>query len=758
MPDDYSADIHTDGSVAVGGSAATGEIETAKDFDWFAVELVAGRTYVIDVEGDDTGAGTLRNTVLRGLYDAHGDLIADTRDHDGGIGKNAQLTFTATETETHYIEARGKRFQTGTYTVEVTDETPDLGDITELAASESQSLALDGAADAVAYRRFTLSAEKVVELELLGLDADADLVLEDTGGNELHASRSSGTTGETLTATLAAGTYYVRVEARESGANAFELRYEVSEVDVAPPSTITHISEQVEPPVPAQQGMTEGVSEPSGTDLPADTTTAGVVTVGGSVRGRIGTANDRDWFAVTLEAGTTYRIDLKRPQDAFDRMYDPYLRGVYDADGDFIPSTTDDDSGWGLLNSRVIFEATADGTYYVAAGGYGTSKGRYKLSVRETEVADDYAARTDTAGMVAVGGSSAGEIDYKGDHDWFAVTLEAGKTYRIDLKRPQDAFDLMYDPYLRGVYDADGDFIAGTTDNDSGAGLDSRVFFEATADGTYYVAAGGYGTSKGRYKLSVTEVADDYTARTDTAGMVAVGGSSAGEIDYEGDRDWFAVTLEAGKAYRIDLKGTPTESGTLGDPYLRGVYDDDGKRISGTSDHTHDHASQSGDGNSGAGNNSRVYFAATRDATYYVAAGADGDEKGTYTLSVEEITDDDYAAWTNTTGTVEVGGSSTGKIDYPRDRDWFAVELEDGKTYRIDQEGWPTRSGTLWDSYLRGVYDANGDLISGTTDDDGGVGNSRVEFTATDDATYYVAASGSAVHMGTYTLLVEEVM
>ena len=126
MPDDYSADTSTTGSVSVGGTS-TGEIETAKDFDWFAVELVAGRTYVIDVEGDDTGAGTLGNTVLRGLYDAGGDLIADTRDHDGGTGKNAQLTFTATETETHYIEARGKGSQTGTYTVEVTDATPDHG-------------------------------------------------------------------------------------------------------------------------------------------------------------------------------------------------------------------------------------------------------------------------------------------------------------------------------------------------------------------------------------------------------------------------------------------------------------------------------------------------------------------------------------------------------------------------------------------------------------------------------------------------------
>ena len=41
MSDDHSADIHTAGSVDVGGSA-TGDIETRKDFDWFAVAFVAG--------------------------------------------------------------------------------------------------------------------------------------------------------------------------------------------------------------------------------------------------------------------------------------------------------------------------------------------------------------------------------------------------------------------------------------------------------------------------------------------------------------------------------------------------------------------------------------------------------------------------------------------------------------------------------------------------------------------------------------------
>ena len=52
--------ILTSGGVAVGG-AAIGEIDTAGDRDWFAVELVAGRTCTIDLRGSPTGDGTLKS-------------------------------------------------------------------------------------------------------------------------------------------------------------------------------------------------------------------------------------------------------------------------------------------------------------------------------------------------------------------------------------------------------------------------------------------------------------------------------------------------------------------------------------------------------------------------------------------------------------------------------------------------------------------------------------------------------------------------
>ena len=113
MPDDHAASIRTDGSVAVGGSAA-GDIETARDRDWFAVELVAGRTYVFDLEGSPTGAGTLSDTYLRGIHDANGNRLSGTTNDDGGTGTNSRLTFTATESGTHYVATEGYGSGTGT--------------------------------------------------------------------------------------------------------------------------------------------------------------------------------------------------------------------------------------------------------------------------------------------------------------------------------------------------------------------------------------------------------------------------------------------------------------------------------------------------------------------------------------------------------------------------------------------------------------------------------------------------------------------
>ena len=122
-----------------------------------------------------------------------------------------------------------------------------------------------------------------------------------------------------------------------------------------------------------------------------------------------------------------------------------------------------------------------------------------------TEAMDDYPADTATTGMVAVGGTATGEIDRAGDRDWFAVTLEAGTRYRVDLKGSRTADDTLDDPYLRGIHDVDGNLIHGTGDDDGGYLHNSLVYYTPDAGGTYYISAGGYGRETGTYELSVAE-------------------------------------------------------------------------------------------------------------------------------------------------------------------------------------------------------------------------------------------------------------
>ena len=143
-----------------------------------------------------------------------------------------------------------------------------------------------------------------------------------------------------------------------------------------------------------------------------------------------------------------------------------------------------------------------------------------------------------------------------------------------------------------------------------------------------------------------------------------------------------------------------------------------------------------------------------------MSAGAWNDREGTYTLRVTDVSDgitDDYTAGTGTSGTLAVGGTATGEIEYGSDHDWFAVMLEAGKSYRFGIEGSPSANGydSLLTPYLSGLHDADGDLIAGTADSDD---DGRVDFTATDAGTYYVVASTYGEHHGTYTLSVAEVM
>jgi len=68
LSDDYRNSLtdlsHPFGTVAVNGSS-TGRLEVVGDRDWFSVQLVAGTTYTISLQGTASGSGTLQDPYLR---------------------------------------------------------------------------------------------------------------------------------------------------------------------------------------------------------------------------------------------------------------------------------------------------------------------------------------------------------------------------------------------------------------------------------------------------------------------------------------------------------------------------------------------------------------------------------------------------------------------------------------------------------------------------------------------------------------------
>lgn len=121
MADDFGTTVETSGTLLIGRSV-TGVIDVSGDRDWFAVQLVAGHQYTIELEGQSTGAGTLYDPMIQGVYTAAGSQIANSSDDNGGDGRNSELLFTATETATYYISARAASSSyVGSYRLSISD-------------------------------------------------------------------------------------------------------------------------------------------------------------------------------------------------------------------------------------------------------------------------------------------------------------------------------------------------------------------------------------------------------------------------------------------------------------------------------------------------------------------------------------------------------------------------------------------------------------------------------------------------------------
>ncbi|MEB3334471.1 MAG: pre-peptidase C-terminal domain-containing protein, partial [Cyanobacteriota bacterium] len=452
-------------------------------------------------------------------------------------------------------------------------------------------------------------------------------------------------------------------------------------------------------------------------DFAANRTTTGVITIGGSATGVVDSNGDRDWFRLSLEAGITYRFNLNG-----DTLADPTL-ALRSATGSRL-AFNDDVNG---LNSQITYTAATTGTYFLDAGAYSSGTGSYTLlatSSTPDPSDDDFAATTATTGAVTIGGNTTGLVNSGGDRDWFRVSLQAGRTYQFNLNA-----DSLADPTL-ALRDGSGNQLAY---NDDFNGLNSQLTYTATAAGTFFLDAGDFGSGTGSYSLlavdiSPTPTTDDFAGNSNTTGLISVGGNTSGNVNFNGDRDWFRLSLEAGRTYNFSVA-----AGSLLDPdlYLRNAR---GVQLGYASD-------------AGGTRNALFSYTANTTGSFYLDVGSNRNVgAGSYTASVVDVlSTDDFSANSDTTGSIALGGSRSGAINFGGDRDWFRVSLLAGTTYLFNLNG-----NTLADPSLT-VRAADGTQLA-YNDDFNGL-NSQITFTATTAGTYFLeAASADLSASGSYTL------
>ena len=642
---DCPGDVSTTCEVDVGGSV-TGNISSRTDFDWFRVDLEADTRYQIDLEGEDTGRGTLPDPVLE-LYDGAGSF--ETDNETSGVGDNAREIYTPTATGTYYVGTGEVDGETGTYTLSVivlgangaSEQDTDFPETTattgrvEVGASATGNLSTITDVD---WFKVVLDAGKTYQIDMKGLDGGGGTIgdpylhdirdssgtgISNTGNDDVDADNDIYDSQITYTPTTAGAYYLVAAGAADSGTYTLS----VGEVETEEPPCTLNDGDfwcgvvTVGPILSGTNTIGHGYIEFSGIS-------------GGSFEGEteftVGSNNYTfEGIYVSSTGGTTGALNFKT------------VALFSDDDKEALELHIDVD---GTSSTRAISDAVsgvATGLILWTSAGLDwslatTVTARLRTPPSDDPV-DDCPGDTTTTCEVDVGGSATGNIETVTDRDWFKVDLEAGKFYQIDLEGDAGGGGTLEDPYLRNIRDSSGAEISETEndDVDPGSNADSRVIFNPTEAGAYYLVASGYGgaSDTGTYTLSVTELetrteegGTDFIKGTTTLGLVEVGDSATGEIDPASDIDWFRVVLEYDKTYVFDLEGSETSSGTLANPFLA-LLDASGR------------ISYFEDDDGGQGLNSRFELTAVYSGIHYLSAskGASASSGGTYTLSVREV-------------------------------------------------------------------------------------------------------------------------
>ena len=394
---------------------------------------------------------------------------------------------------------------------------------------------------------------------------------------------------------------------------------------------------------------------PTHPDTVADTSTPLSVEVGGSVEADFCSKDDADWVQVFLEAGQAYRIEGTFTDPDGETYI--FIGGMHESDGSLITgSHSFDGNPYGTSNTAgyINFRPTATGIHYIVVGDpawwnftHATAPLPWQIEVHEIDlppddVPDVHQLTLEFNNYGYFVDEFEGTVDTHGDRDTFAIDVEAGHRYFVEMRNRNGS----------GIFNCIHGIASAETPDQPGSNSREcwhRVGWKASrwiitdADGRKLITVGS-DNGTGDYLLRVRDYSavppgvwdtplpdGDLAQDTSTTGLVYVndswvnGTAVRGEIDLAGDKDWFRVELEGGRRYQIDIRGEGSGVGTLRNSYMW-IHDAAGRRIVFAS-------------GGGSYLETRLVWTPPSPGTYFIGVAGSSYEIGTFDLSVIDFED-----------------------------------------------------------------------------------------------------------------------
>ena len=606
------------------------------------------QTVTIDMKSD----GSPLDSYLK-LVDSGQQILAE--DDDGGGGLDSRIVHSLGQ-GTYTIIAHPFGSSSGSYRLSLTRGVPQVPQKTVVEKGDlSVGRRIDGFIGPMETHRYSL---KIAKKESLAIDAnqisqnmDPILELRDTLGTVIaRDDDGGGGRNATINRVLEKGEY--KVDVFSYGNNGGPYRLYVSRVEIEEQKHTT-----IEPGVVRESFL-------------------------GPV--------DSHRYSFSVKKQGMAEINLMSADSALD----PFVE-LHSGDGRVLGQ---DDDGGNNMDSK-LFYYVEPGEYVIIAKPYGSSSGRYRLTMDLKDVIPQQFTEI-TTGVTREG------------------FLLPGKIHRYDFRLKRDALvsiDAIQvmpncDPML-SLLDGTGEPLA--NDDDSGGGRNARVFRDLKA-GNYRIDVIGYGNSLGTYKLSVAEL----EKKTISPGSVREG------ILGEGGSHIYSFELNKQGLVTIDHRRM--DDSQL-DPLLALISQDKGIVAR--------------DDDSGGNLNSRI-MTILEAGRYYIAVSGLGTAGGKYSLALER-----KDVPPPISARVRVGDISRGSILYPSQRDRYTFVITSAEFLTITASS----DNSNLDTFLE-VHDSQGNMVA--SDDDGGNGTNSIIRTQFMAGTYIVTVRSYSSSTGAYIMTI----